>query len=205
MKSLNTAMPIECHTKSRKFYFSCSLVCHVHYSDICGNPTACLGQEMDNIIDSSTFDGYDEKVEERDINNDAEISERTWTNYTRMTHAIKVTVQNKKVRDQVENPCLFHPGHIDSTNFHSSQYERWIMYRTHAFRPRILHGHTTSSMFVTLTLNSLAIFLSMRHESLRKSTSFNSFRRSSQRSSKNPSVSSWPPKTRIRGLVPVGV
>ena len=43
----------------------------------CGNPTACLGQEMDNITDSSTFEFDDNSLEEMDSNDDVfEMSER---------------------------------------------------------------------------------------------------------------------------------
>ena len=79
LKSLNTAMPIFGVTfLVGNFIFLVAWCVTFITAIFCGNPTACLGQEMDNITDSSTFDGYDERdLEERDSNNDAlEMSER---------------------------------------------------------------------------------------------------------------------------------
>ncbi len=76
LKSLNTAMPIFGVTfLIGNFIFLVAWCVTFITAIFCGNPTACLGQEMDNITDSSTFDGYDER--DLDINNDAlEMSER---------------------------------------------------------------------------------------------------------------------------------
>ena len=76
LKSLNTAMPIFGVTfLVGNFIFLVAWCVTFITAIFCGNPTACLGQEMDNITDSSTFDGYDER--DLDINNDAlEMSER---------------------------------------------------------------------------------------------------------------------------------
>ena len=76
LKSLNTAMPIFGVTfLVGNFIFLVAWCVTFITAIFCGNPTACLGQEMENITDSSTFDERD--LEERDSNNDAlEMSER---------------------------------------------------------------------------------------------------------------------------------
>ena len=52
---------------------------------------------MDNITDSSTFDGYDERdLEERDSNNDAlEMSERkvSWHDFFNVRYAVKHAIK----------------------------------------------------------------------------------------------------------------